>query len=155
MKSSEPKILKVDIKDTIFGEGCVLSDMANIYGATFGDQCFVGPYTEIQSGVVVGSNVRIHSHSLICEGIKIGDNVFIGHGVMTANSRHPVAGADKWECEPPIIGNNVSIGSGSIILPGVKISDNVTIGAGAIVSKDVESGETIIRFHEKVANLKK
>ncbi len=150
MKSNKPKILKVDIKDTVFGKDCIVSDMVNIYGATFGDNCFVGPYTEVQNTVVIGQNVRIQSHSLICEGMTIGNNVFIGHGVMTANSRHPIAGAADWKCEPPHIGNNVSIGSGAIILPGVKIDNNTIIGAGAIVSKNIKSGDTIIKFNEVV-----
>jgi len=150
MASNKPKILKVDIKDTVFGKDCVVSDMVNIYGATFGDNCFVGPYTEVQNTVIIGQNVRIQSHSLICEGMTIGNNVFIGHGVMTANSRHPVAGAEEWKCDPPHIGNNVSIGSGAIILPGVLIEDNAKIGAGAVVSKNVHKGEIIIKFNESL-----
>ncbi|MAU58521.1 MAG: UDP-3-O-(3-hydroxymyristoyl)glucosamine N-acyltransferase [Flavobacteriaceae bacterium] len=148
MVSNKPKILKVDIKDSVFGKDCTISDIVNIYGATFGDNCFVGPYTEIQNNVIIGSNVRIQSHSLICEGMRVGNNVFIGHGVMTANSSYPVAGKKDWECNSPKIGNNVSIGSGAIILPGVVIEDNANIGAGAIVSKNVNNGETIIKFNE-------
>lgn len=148
MKTIEPKILKSEVKNSLFGRNCTISDVVNIYGAQFGDNCFVGPYTEIQNNVSIGSNVRIQSHSLICEGMKVGDNVFIGHGVMTANSSYPVAGKKEWVCNPPRIGNNVSIGSGAIILPGVVIEDGANIGAGAIVSKNVNKGEIIIKFNK-------
>ena len=82
--------------------------------------------------------------------MRVGNNVFIGHGVMTANSSYPVAGKKEWECNPPKIGNNVSIGSGAIILPGVVIEDDANIGAGAIVSKNVNKGEIIIKFNESL-----
>lgn len=150
MSSNEPKILKSEVKNSSFGSNCTISDIVNIYGAQFGDNCFVGPYTEIQNDVIIGSNVRIQSHSLICEGMRVGNNVFIGHGVMTANSSYPVAGKKEWECNPPKIGNNVSIGSGAIILPGVVIEDDANIGAGAIVSKNVNKGEIIIKFNESL-----
>ncbi|WP_229663276.1 acyltransferase [Microbacterium album] len=116
----------------------------NIYEAVFGDRCFVGPFVEIQNGVVCGDNVRIQSHTLICEGMTIGDDVFVGHGVMTANARYPRAGAAEWTCEPPRIGDRVAVGSNATILPGVAIGDDAVIGAGAIVSKDVAAGTVIV-----------
>ena len=120
----------------------------NIYAATFGDRCFVGPWVEIQNGVVIGNNVRIQSHSLICEGMRIGDDVFIGHGVMTANAKYPRSGEVGWKCEPPSIGSRVSIGSHAVILPAVTIGDDAVIGAGAIVSKDVPPKAVIIGRNE-------
>jgi len=145
---SEPRRLTTGIRDSTFGEDCVVADCVNIYEATFGDRCFVGPWVEVQNDVVCGNNVRIQSHSLICEGMRIGDDVFIGHGVMTANSRYPVAGAAEWQCEPPRIGNGVSIGSNATILPGVTIGDGAVVGAGALVSRDVPAGAVVIGRNE-------
>ncbi|MGP3535727.1 acyltransferase [Microbacterium sp. RD1] len=141
---SEPRVLATGVRDSTFGEDCVVADVVNVYRAAFGDRCFVGPYTEVQNDVVCGDNVRIQSHSLICEGMRIGDDVFIGHGVMTANSRYPRSGAADWVCEPPTIGNRVSIGSNATILPGVVIGDDAVIGAGATVSKDVAAGSVVV-----------
>ncbi|KAA9135539.1 acyltransferase [Microbacterium caowuchunii] len=141
---ADPTRLATGIRDSRFGDGCVVADAVNIYEAVFGDRCFVGPYVEVQNDVVCGDNVRIQSHTLICEGMRIGDDVFVGHGVMTANSRYPRAGAGEWQCEPPRIGNRVAIGSNATILPGITIADDAVIGAGAIVSKDVPAGAVVI-----------
>ena len=111
----------------------------NIYGAEFGNNCFVGPFTEIQRKVKIGDNCRIQSHSFICEGVTIGNNCFISHGVVFIN--------DKFESGKPAMGNkkkwkktlvnaNVYIGSNSTFLP-VKICSNVIIGAGSVVTKDI------------------
>ena len=135
---------KTGIRDTKFGKDCKVADCVNIYEAIMGDNCFVGPWVEIQSNTKIGSNVRIHSHSLICEGMIIGDNCFIGHGVMTANSKYPRSGDDFWECLAPKIGDNVSVGSNATILPGIKIGDNVQIGAGCIVSKNIPSNSIVV-----------
>ena len=141
---NQPKRLSVAVRDSTFGEDCVVADYVNVYDASFGDRCFIGPFVEVQNDVTCGNNVRIQSHSLICEGMQIGNDVFIGHGVMTANSRYPRAGAADWLCEPPIIGNRVAIGSNANILPGVKIGDDSVIGAGATISKDVPSGSVVV-----------
>lgn len=145
---SEPRILVTGIRDSAFGDGCVVADVVNIYRATFGDRCFVGPYVEVQNDVRCGNNVRIQSHSLICEGMVVGDDVFIGHGVMTANSRYPKAGAADWVCEPPRVGSRVVIGSNACILPGVAIGDDAVVGAGAVVSKDVPAGAVVVGRNE-------
>jgi len=148
---SAPKVLATGIRDTLFGVDCVVADCVNIYEARLGDRCFVGPWVEIQRGAVIGNNVRIQSHTLICEQMRIGDDVFIGHGVMTANSRRPRSGARDWLCEPPVIGNRVVIGSNATILPGVHIGDDAIVGAGAIVTRDVDRGVTIVRCNEPLA----
>lgn len=145
---STPRVLVTGVVDSVFGRDCVVADVVNIYRAAFGDRCFVGPYVEVQNDVRCGDNVRIQSHSLICEGIVIGDDVFIGHGVMTANSRYPRAGAADWVCEPPHIGSRVAIGSNACILPGVTIGDDAVIGAGAIVSRDVPAGAVVVGRNE-------
>lgn len=141
---NSPKILKTGIRDSVFGVDCVVADCVNIYQARFGDRCFIGPWVEVQRDVVVGNNVRIQSHSLICEEMRIGDDVFIGHGVMTTNARYPRSGAAEWLCEPPIIGNRVMIGSNATILPGVHIEDDAVIGSGAVVTKNVQRGATVV-----------
>jgi UDP-2-acetamido-3-amino-2,3-dideoxy-glucuronate N-acetyltransferase len=138
------KILKSGVRDSVFGVGCVICDSVNIYEAQFGDECFVGPWVEVQNNVIIGDRVRIQSHSVICEGMKIGNNTFIGHGVMTANSKYPEVKRESWECLPPQIGDNVSIGSNSTILPNIKIGDGAVIGAGCIVTKDIPPGATVI-----------
>lgn len=145
---TDPKRLVVGVRDSHFGEDCVVADYTNIYQATFGDRCFVGPFVEVQNDVVCGNNVRIQSHTLICEGMRIGDDVFIGHGVMTANSRYPVAGGADWVCEPPVIGNRVAIGSNATILPGVVIGDDVVVGAGALITRDVPANSLAIGRNE-------
>lgn len=141
---NEPRILRTGIRDSRFGIDCVVADVVNVYQATFGARCFIGPFVEVQNDVVCGDNVRIQSHTLVCEGMVVGDDVFIGHGVMTANSRYPRAGAADWVCEPPRVGNRVAIGSNATILPGVTIGDDAVVGAGAIVSKNVPAGAVVI-----------
>lgn len=123
------------------GKNFQVVEPVNLYGCTFGDDCFVGPFTEIQKGVVIGNNCRIQSHSFICELVSIGSNCFISHGVMFINDKfsegHP-AGGDHSKWKKTIIGNNVSIGSNATILP-VIICDDVVIGAGAVVTKDIRT----------------
>ncbi|MBL0684664.1 N-acetyltransferase [Aquimarina mytili] len=111
-----------------------------MYGCTIGDNCFIGPFVEIQKKVSIGSNTKIQSHSFICELVDIGDNCFIGHGVMFINdlfSEGGPAGGDQTKWKSTLISNNVSIGSNATILP-VKICDHVVIGAGSVVTKNIE-----------------
>ena len=111
----------------------------NIYEAEFGINCFVGPFTEIQKNVKIGNNTKIQSHSFICELVSIGNNCFIGHGVVFINDKfenqQPAFGKkDKWGKTE--VSSNVYIGSNSTILP-VKICSNVIIGAGSVVTKNI------------------
>lgn len=134
-----PKISNAQIKDVSFGEGVSIIHPVNLYGCTIGDNCFIGPFTEIQKNVSIGKNTKVQSHSFICELVTVGNDCFIGHGVMFVNdlfqSGGPAGGdASKWKSTT--IGNNVSIGSNATILP-VAICDNVVIGAGAVVTKDI------------------
>ena len=135
----KPVIKFAGIKDVTFGENVTVIEPVNLYECYIGDNTFVGPFTEIQKGVVIGSHCKIHSHSFVCELVTIGDNCFIGHGVVFINdimkSGKP-AGGDKSLWKETIVGNNVSIGSNTTILP-VKICDEVMIGAGAVVTKDI------------------
>jgi acetyltransferase-like isoleucine patch superfamily enzyme len=136
---NQPILLSATIKDVVFGVDVKVVQPVNLYGCTIGDDCFIGPFVEIQKTVTIGRQTRIQSHSFICEFVTIGDNCFIGHGVMFINdlfdSGGP-AGGDKTKWKSTSIGNNVSIGSNATILP-ISICDGVVIGAGAVVTKDI------------------
>ena len=123
------------------GKDVQVIEPTNIYGAVVGDNVFIGPFCEIQSDTFIGSRTRVQSHTFICSFVEIGEDCFIGHGVMFINDRFKNGGparGDKKLWERTRIGNNVSIGSNSTILP-VKIVSNVVVGAGAVVTKDILS----------------
>jgi len=132
-------IKRVGIVDVKFGDNVTVVDPVNIYGCEIGSDTFIGPFVEIQKGVKIGSNCKIQSHSFICELITIGDNCFIGHGVMFINDlfkKGAPAGGDKNLWKETSVGDHVSIGSNATILP-VKIASHVVIGAGSVVIKDI------------------
>ena len=135
-----PKLLQAGITDdVVFGEGVVIVQPVNLYGCTIGDKTFIGPFVEIQKSVIIGNNCRIQSHSFICELVTIGNDCFIGHGVMFLNDTFAIGGparGDKTQWKSTVIGNNVSVGSNATIMP-VTICDNVVIGAGAVVTKNI------------------
>lgn len=128
-----------------FGEDVVVQAFANLYGCRIGDGTRIGPFVEIQKGAMVGANCKISSHSFVCEGVELGDGVFVGHGVMFTNDRYPRAltadGAlqkeGDWALERTIVRSRASIGSGAIILCGLTIGENAIVGAGAVVTRDV------------------
>jgi acetyltransferase-like isoleucine patch superfamily enzyme len=123
----------------VFGKGVKVVEPVNIYGCTIGDGCFVGPFVEIQKTVVIGNRTKVQSHAFICEWVTIGDDCFIGHGVMFINDAFTSGGparGDKTKWKATKIGNGVSIGSNATILP-VSICDKVVIGAGSVVTKDI------------------
>jgi acetyltransferase-like isoleucine patch superfamily enzyme len=129
----------IGIRDVLFGENVTVFEPSNIYGCEIGSNTFIGPFVEIQKNVKVGSNCRVQSHSFICEWVMIGNDCFIGHGVMFINDLFTEGGPAKgnktlWKATK--IGNNVSLGSNATILP-VEICDNVVIGAGAVVTKNI------------------
>ncbi len=121
----------------------VYPDLVNLYGCTIGSKVFVGPFVEIQTGAAVGDNSRVQSHTFICEGVDIGRNVFVGHGVIFINDRHPKANNRDWVLERTVVEDDVSIGSGAVILCGIRLGRGCCIGAGAVVTRDVPSGETV------------
>ena len=133
----------ISIKNVDFGSNVTIIEPVNLYGCSIGDNSFVGPFVEIQKNVTIGKNTKIQSHSFICELVSIGDECFIGHGVMFINdlfSEGKPANGNKDFWKNTKIGNNVSIGSNATILP-VEICDHVVIGAGAVVTKNItESG---------------
>jgi acetyltransferase-like isoleucine patch superfamily enzyme len=137
---NKAEIFKSCVHNTvIIGENVKIILPSNLYGCTIGDDCFVGPFTEIQKGVIIGKGTKIQSHSFICEGVTIGHDCFIGHGVMFVNDSfsdgHPANG-DKTKWKPTHIGDHVYIGTNATLLP-VNICDHVVIGAGAVVTKDI------------------
>jgi acetyltransferase-like isoleucine patch superfamily enzyme len=134
-----PRCSDASIVDVEFGVDVRLVRPVNLYGCRIGDRSFVGPFVEIQRGAVVGRDCRIQSHSFLCDLVTIGDNCFIGHGVMFVNdtfSSGGPAGRDRSKWGTTTVGNDVSIGSNATILP-VKIADGVVVGAGAVVTRDL------------------
>ena len=138
-KLTGPTIRESGVVDVNFGRGVTLVEPVNLYGCTIGNDCCVGPFVEIQRGVVIGARCRIQSHSFICELVTIGDDCFISHGAMFINDLFSAGGPakgrrDLWRSTK--VGNGVSIGTNATILP-VTICDRVVIGAGAVVTKDI------------------
>ena len=128
-----------------FGEDVVVQAFTNLYGCRIGDHSRVGPFVEIQSGVEIGASCKIQSHSFICTGVTIQDEVFVGHGVIFINDKRPRSTTDEgelqtdedWELIETVIERRASLGSGAIVMGGVRV------GAGAMVTKDVAPGEVV------------
>ena len=136
---SEPEIRHVGVRDVKFGARVTIVEPCNLYGCEIGDDCFVGPFTEIQKTVRIAARTRVQSHAFICELVTIGQDCFIGHGVMFVNDTFSTGGpasGNKELWRSTTIGNRVSIGSGATILP-VAICDDVVVGAGAVVTRDI------------------
>jgi len=136
---NKPIIFKSQLRDVVLGVNVKIVEPVNIYECIIGDNTFIGPFVEIQKNVKIGKDCKIQSHSFICELVSIGDNTFIGHGVMFINdtfSKGSPARGNKNLWKSTTIGNNVSIGSNATILP-VTICDNVVVGAGSVVTKDI------------------
>ena len=127
------------------GENVVLQDFINLYGCRIGDNTKIGPFVEVQRNAMVGRNCKIQSHSFICEGVTIEDEVFVGHGVMFINDRYPRATTDvgvlqaesDWTVVHTTVRKGASIGSNATILCGVTVGEGAIIGAGSVVTKDV------------------
>jgi acetyltransferase-like isoleucine patch superfamily enzyme len=137
---TELKIFKSQIIDVNFGSNVKVVKPVNIYGCNIGENCFIGPFVEIQKDVTIGINTKVQSHSFVSELVTIGDNCFIGHGVMFINDLFESGGpaqGDKTKWKNTYIGDNVSIGSNATILP-VTICNNVVIGAGSVVTKNID-----------------
>ena len=137
---NRPQVYQSQVREVAFGTGVKVVEPVNLYECRLGDDCFVGPFVEIQKGVTVGSRTRVQSHSMLCELVEIGEDCFIGHGVMFINDTFATGGPAKGRMDlwrPTKIGNRVSIGSNATIMP-VKICDDTVIGAGAVVTRDIE-----------------
>jgi acetyltransferase-like isoleucine patch superfamily enzyme len=139
------------INDVEFGDGVVVQSFTNLYGCSLGDETRVGPFVEMQRGVAVGARCKIQSHTFICTGVEIGDEVFVGHGVMFINDKRPRATTDEgelqtdddWTVVPTVVERRASLGSGAVLLGGIRIGEGAIVGAGAVVTKDVPAGATV------------
>jgi UDP-2-acetamido-3-amino-2,3-dideoxy-glucuronate N-acetyltransferase len=131
--------------DVKFGKDVQVHNFVNLYGCEIGDHTKIGSFVEIQKGVRIGRNCKISSHSFICEGVSIDDEVFVGHHVVFINDRYPKATTVRgqlqtekdWVVIPTYVGRSASIGSGAVILSGVEIGEGSMIGAGSVVVKNV------------------
>ncbi len=137
--------------DVTLGREVKIYAFANLYGCEIGDESRVGAFVEIQRGARIGRRVKISSHSFICEGVTIEDEVFIGHGVVFINDRYPRATNERgelqtdtdWECVPTTVKRGASIGSNATILAGICIGENAIVGAGSTVTRDVPAGTIV------------
>lgn len=138
--------------DVVLGEGTVVHQFTNLYGCTIGKHSRVGAFVEIQRDATIGDHCKISTHSFICSGVHIGHRVFVGHGVMFTNDRHPRAcnadgtpkGTADWTLEETWIEDDVAIGSGATIMCGLRIGHGAVVGAGAVVIRDVPPGATVV-----------
>ena len=133
------------MNDVEFGVGVVVHPFTNLYGCRIGDESRIGPFVEIQSGVEIGARCKIQSHSFICSGVTIADEVFVGHGVLFINDKRPRATTDDgelqtgedWTLLSTVVERGASLGSGCVVLGGVRIGEGALVGAGAVVTRDV------------------
>lgn len=137
--------------DVTLGQNVKLSKFINLYGCEIGDETKIGAFVEIQKNATVGKRCKISSHTFVCEGVAIEDQVFIGHGVMFINDTYPRAATGDgslqteadWKVEPTIIRKGASIGSGATILSNISVGENAIVGAGSVVTKDVPANSIV------------
>lgn len=137
--------------DVRLGENVRIYAFVNLYGCEIGDDSRIGTFVEIQKGVRVGRRVKVSSHTFICEGVTIEDDVFIGHGVMFINDKYPRATTENgapqteadWSCVPTLVKRGASIGSNATILCGITIGEKAIVGAGSVVTHDVPPGTVV------------
>lgn len=147
--TSSPNQLLRDVK---LGPGVKIYSFTNLYGCEIGDDSKIGTFVEIQKGAKIGQRCKISSHTFICEGVTIEDEVFVGHGVVFVNDKTPRATrpsgglqtAGDWQLEPVVVERGASIGSGAVVLGGVRIGAEALVGAGAVVTKDVPAREVVV-----------
>ena len=156
--------------DVKLGRDVKLSKFINLYGCEIGDESKIGAFVEIQKNATIGKRCKISSHTFICEGVTIEDNVFIGHGVMFINDSYPRATAPNgslqtevdWKVERTVIKKGASIGSGATILSKISIGENAIVGAGSVVTKDVPPNSIVVgnpakflRYIEQITEVSK
>ncbi len=149
MTGGSHKLIRDDVK---LGQSVRIMDFVNLYGCEIGDDTLIGPFVEIQEDVRIGQRCKIESHTFVCAGTRIADEVFVGHNVSFTNDRFPAATtqegkittAGEWKLEPVVVETRARIGSGSVILPGVRIGEGALIGAGSVVTRDVGAGQTVV-----------
>ena len=138
--------------DVELGRGVIIRDFVNLYGCRIGDGTRIGTFVEVQRGSRIGKNCKISSHTFICEGVTLEDNVFIGHGVMFTNDLYPRAttpdgalqGEADWQCLPTLVKRGASIGSGVTLLCGITVGEGAIVGAGSVVTKDVPAHTVVV-----------
>lgn len=139
------------LDDVRFGSGVFVGPFTNLYGCAVGDGTRIGPFVEIQRGARIGARCKVQSHTFVCEGVSVEDEVFIGHGVLFVNDKYPRATteagalqtADDWELLETVVERGASLGSGAIILGGVRVGAGAIVGAGAVVTRDVDPGAVV------------
>jgi acetyltransferase-like isoleucine patch superfamily enzyme len=149
---------KKNINNVNLGKDVKIFDFVNLYGCSIGDYTKVGTFVEIQKNATVGKNCKISSHTFICEGVHIEDNVFVGHNVTFINDKHPrsvnedgsIQTEANWEVVETFIKKGASIGSSSTILCGITVGENSIVGAGAVVTKDVPPNTIVAGVPAKV-----
>lgn len=138
--------------DVRLGQGVRIFGFVNLYGCEIGDESKIGTFVEIQKGSRIGRRCKVSSHTFICEGVTLEDEVFVGHGVMFTNDKYPRATTESgglqteadWQCLPTLVQRRASIGSGATILCGVTIGEGAVVGAGAVVTKDVPPATVVV-----------
>jgi UDP-2-acetamido-3-amino-2,3-dideoxy-glucuronate N-acetyltransferase len=139
------------LSEVTFAEDVVVHPFTNLYGCRIGARTRIGPFVEVQRGARIGSDCKVQSHVFVCDGVTIGDGVFVGHGAVFINDNLPrattetgrlVAAAD-WELQRTTVERGASIGSGAVILGGIRIGEGAVVGAGAVVTRNVPAGTTV------------
>ena len=139
------------LDDVDFGDDVWVGPFTNLYGCSIGDGTRVGPFVEIQRGARIGARCKVQSHTFVCDGVTIEDEVFVGHGVMFVNDNRPRAtrddgtfqGPEDWELLPTTVERRATLGSGAVVLGGIRIGAGATVGAGAVVTRDVPADAVV------------
>ena len=139
------------LDDVDLGDGVVVHSFTNLYGCRIGDRSTIGTFVEIQRGAVIGADTKVQSHTFVCDGVRIGDGVFVGHGVMFVNDKTPRVltddgrpqGAGDWRMQPIVVEDRASLGTGAVVIGPVRIGAGALVGAGAVVTRDVPPGTTV------------
>jgi UDP-2-acetamido-3-amino-2,3-dideoxy-glucuronate N-acetyltransferase len=138
-------------QDVEFGANVTVWSFTNLYGCRIGDNTRIGSFVEIQRGAAIGAACKVSSHTFICAGVEIEDEVFVGHGVLFVNDKFPRAttdsgspkGDEDWSVLRTVVERGASLGSGVVVLGGIRIGAGALVGAGAVVTKDVAPGEVV------------
>jgi acetyltransferase-like isoleucine patch superfamily enzyme len=139
------------ISEVAFGEDVVVHSFTNLYGCRIGDRTRIGPFVEVQRGATIGSDCKVQSHTFVCDGVTIGDEAFVGHGVIFINDNVPRATTragqlrtpGDWERQRTTVARGASLGSGAVVLGGLHIGERAVVGAGAVVTRDVPPGAKV------------
>ena len=151
MTPDRDALLRRVAADVKLGENVRMYAFVNLYGCEIGDDTSIGTFVEIQKGVRIGARCKIQSHTFICEGVTIEDEVFVGHNVNFINDLYPRAAnsdgsrqtEEDWKVVPTVVRRRASIGTGAVLLGGITVGEGAVVGAGAVVTRDVPPGSTV------------